>query len=118
MAHFAKIENKKVIEVIVINNENINNLNFPESEPVGQDFIKSIGLTGIWLQASYNSNFRKHFPGPGYSYDPILDSFIPPCPFPSWKLNKNALVWESPVPYPDLNKDYTWNEEKTEWIEI
>ena len=116
MAHFAKIENNQVTEVIVINNENINHLDFPKSELVGQKFINDIGLKGTWLQASYNSNFRKHFPGPGYIYDSSLDAFIPPKPYSSWILNKNTCIWESPVPYPNLKESYTWNESKKQWV--
>lgn len=65
MAHFAKIENKIVTQVIVINNETLNNLEFPDSEPVGQEFIAALGLDGTWKQTSYNANFRGKFAGVG-----------------------------------------------------
>lgn len=68
MAHFAKIENKIVTQVIVVNNEALGNLEFPESEPVGQEFIASLGLEGTWKQTSYNNNFRGVFAGIGYSW--------------------------------------------------
>lgn len=58
MAHFARIEDGKVVQVIVVNNETLGNLEFPESEPVGQEFIASLGFDGLWLQTSYNGNFR------------------------------------------------------------
>ena len=79
-------------------------------------FIKTIGLKGTWLQASYNSNFRKNFPSSGYTYDSSLDAFIPPSPYPSWILNTNACVWEPPVPYPNLKESYTWNESMKQWV--
>lgn len=82
MAHFAEIdETNVVLTVIVINNETIDYLPFPESEPVGQEFIASIGLTGQWLQCSYNDNFRGLYPGPTYRFNPLLGEygeFIPP----------------------------------------
>jgi hypothetical protein len=65
MAHFAKIENKLVTEVIVVNNETLGDLEFPESEAVGQSFIASIGLEGTWKQTSYSAAFRNKFAGVG-----------------------------------------------------
>ena len=50
MAHFAKVENGVVREVIVIGNENA------PDEATGQAFIASIGLEGEWIQTSYNNN--------------------------------------------------------------
>jgi hypothetical protein len=65
MAHFARIENGYVVEVIVVNNETLGDLEFPASEPVGQDFIASLGLSGTWKQTSYNANFREKYAGIG-----------------------------------------------------
>jgi len=69
MAHFAQIQNTIVEQVIVIANETCDNLPFPESEPVGQAFIASLGYTGEWLQTSYNCNFRGTYAGVGYTWD-------------------------------------------------
>lgn len=83
MAHFAEIdETNTVLTVIVVNNETIDYLAFPESEPVGQAFIASIGLEGRWLETSYNDNFRGVYAGVGYIYDETLDEFIAPTPDP------------------------------------
>jgi hypothetical protein len=82
MAHFAKIEDSVVRQVIVINNDDCGGGDFPESEPIGQAFIASIGLTGEWLQTSYNGNFRGTYAGIGYTYDSDLDEFVPP-PMPT-----------------------------------
>ena len=78
MAHFAKMENSLVIEVITVNNDDVDNLPFPQSEPIGQTFIASIGLDGNWLQTSYNNNFRAVYAGIGYTYDAALDIFVAP----------------------------------------
>lgn len=117
MAHFAKIENNKVTQVIVVGNESIQNLKFPDSETVGQDFIRSIGLEGHWLQTSYNGNFRKNFAGTDYTYDQELDAFIPPKPYKSWILDQEKGMWVAPFPYPDNKKDYYWNEDTKGWAE-
>ena len=78
MAHFAKIENDTVTQVIVVSNDDCGGGNFPESEPIGQAFLASLGLTGEWLQTSYNANFRGLYAGAGFTYDAVNDVFVPP----------------------------------------
>lgn len=78
MAHFAKLENGFITEVCTINNDDINNLPYPESEPVGQAFIASLGIAGLWLETSYNNNFRGIYAGIGYTYDEENDVFVAP----------------------------------------
>jgi hypothetical protein len=78
MAHFAQVTNGVVSQVIVIANEDCGGGNYPESEPVGQAFIASLGIAGTWLQTSYHANFRGVYAGIGYIYDPATDTFTPP----------------------------------------
>ena len=79
MAHFARVEDGIVREVIVINNEVLENKSFPESEPIGIAFCKSLyGADTEWLQTSYNKNFRGTYAGSGMIYDPVLDIFTYP----------------------------------------
>ena len=82
MAHFARVKNNVVDEVIVVSNEDCGNLPFPESEPVGQAFIASLGITGEWLQTSYSGSFRNIYAGPGILFDPTLGAYgeflVPP----------------------------------------
>jgi hypothetical protein len=80
MAHFAKVENNIVQEVIVVANSDCGGGEFPESEPIGQAFIASIGLDGEWLQTSYHANFRGLYAGIGFTYDAELDEFVIPAP--------------------------------------
>ena len=81
MAHFALMKDGMVQEVIVINNNVIENKEFPESEPIGIAFCKSIyGENTEWLQTSYNANFRKCYAGAGAMYDAAKDEFIWPGP--------------------------------------
>ena len=101
MSHFAKIENNIVTEVIVAE----------------QDFINS-GLVGdsfLWVQTSYNGNFRKNYAAIGFTYDKTRDAFIPPQPYPSWTLDETTCQWEAPVDYPDDGNMYTWNETDQQW---
>lgn len=119
MAHFARInENNTVEEIIVINNDDCQNLNFPESELIGLEFITSIGLNGNWKQTSYNANFRKKYAGVGDTYDEIRDAFITPKPFTSWTLNEDTCLWESPIERPTDGNLYRWNEDEQSWEEV
>ena len=78
MAHFAKVENGVVQQVIVVADSDCGGGTFPASEPVGQAFIASLGLTGEWKQTSYNANFRDIYAGIGYTYDSVNDVFVAP----------------------------------------
>ena len=83
MAHFAKVNNDIVNDVIVIANADCDDLPFPDSEPIGQAFIASLGIVGTWLQTSYNGNFRGCYASIGYTYDASLGEygeFVAPTP--------------------------------------
>ncbi len=78
MAHFAQINDDNIVQqVIVVSNDDCGGGDFPESEPIGQEFIASIGLQGNWLQTSYHANFRGAYAGIGYRYDATTDTFDP-----------------------------------------
>jgi hypothetical protein len=120
METFVKLdENNVVVWSCPLNNEILNNLTFPESEPVGIAYLTewSQGYTN-WKQTSSLGEYRKNPAGIDYTYDPTLDAFIAPKPFPSWLLNTNTCQWQAPVPYPNDGKFYKWNEETQSWVEI
>jgi hypothetical protein len=114
MAHYAKVSNSLVTQVIVAEAEFFDT--FVDSSP------------GEWIQTSYNTQggvhsksetpLRKNYASVGYTYDSVRDAFIPPQPFPSWTLNEDTCQWEAPVAYPDDDKMYTWDEPTTNWIEV
>jgi hypothetical protein len=120
MAHFAKVVEGTVTQVIVAEPEFFNT--FVDTSP------------GEWIQTSYNTRggvhyqtntnepsedqtkaLRKNYAGIGYTYDAQRDAFIPPKPFNSWILNETSCLWEAPVAYPTDGERYTWNEETTSW---
>jgi len=75
MAHFARIENGIVVEVIRVEND------CAPDEKSGIDFIHETGLSGEWVQTSYNGNpiegkDRGPYAGIGYTYD--KSKFAPP----------------------------------------
>ena len=111
MAHYAKVNNGLVEQVIVAEAEFFDT--FVDSSP------------GTWLQTSYNTHggvhtsggtpLRKNYAGIGFTYDPTRDAFIAPQPFPSWTLDDETCLWNPPTAYPDDDKIYTWNESTTAW---
>ena len=117
MAHFAKIEDNLVTQVIVVDNSDILDESNNESEALGIKICQDL-LGGTWVQTSYNGNFRKNFAGTGFTYDKTRDAFIPAQPYPSWTLDEDTCLWECPVAYPDDGKEYEWNETTTAWDEV
>jgi len=120
MAHFAKVNNGIVEQVIVAEPEFFDT--FVDSSP------------GQWIQTSYNTRggvhydpatgepsadqskaLRKNYAGIGYSYDATRDAFIPPKPYASWLLNDDTCLWQAPAPYPLDDGRYTWNESTQTW---
>lgn len=69
MAHFAKIENGIVTNVVVVDNE---------FEATGEKYLNDLGLEGTWVQTSYNASFGGKFAGIGDSYDAKKKVFIAP----------------------------------------
>jgi hypothetical protein len=78
MAHFARVDNGLVSQVIVVSNDDCGGGDFPASEPIGQAFIASIGLEGEWRQTSYSASFRQKYAGIGDTFSEELDAFIAP----------------------------------------
>jgi hypothetical protein len=120
MAHFAQIdENSQVVQTIVISNDVLNNLEFPQSEPIGVAFCKSLyGENTVWLQCSYNNNFRKQYATVGSTYIKEKDIFILPKPvgYPSWILNDD-YDWVPPIQRP-TDTVYWWNEKILSWVAV
>ena len=126
MAHFAKIGlNSRVIETVVVHNNELLDADGLEQELNGIDFLTKLTGWSIWKQTSYNTYggehklggtpFRKNYGSVGFTYDEDRDAFIPPKPYNSWILNENTCLWEAPVSYPDDDKNYTWNEANQTW---
>jgi hypothetical protein len=115
MAHFAKVVDGIVTQVNVIDEEYFH-------------ANRETRYTGQWVQTSYNTQggvhllggtpLRKNYAGIGYTYDEVRDAFYAPQPYPSWTLNEDSCIWESPVAYPTDDKMYTWNEDNQNWEEV
>tara|TARA_B100000941_G_C28345262_1_gene468866 strand:+ start:234 stop:593 length:360 start_codon:yes stop_codon:yes gene_type:complete len=111
MAHYAKVKDGIVVQVIVAE----------------ENFFKTFvdDSPGEWIQTSYNTlggkhllggkPLRKNYAAVGYSYDKEKDAFIPPKRYDSWVLNKDTCLWEPPVAMPDDGKFYDWDESAKGW---
>ena len=115
MAHYAKVQDEKVVTVIVAEKEFFDT--FVDETP------------GKWVQTSYNTRggvhyepnsntpssdqskaLRKNYAGIGFVYDSDKDAFYEPQPYASWKLNDTSCIWEPPIAKPDDGKGYYWDE--------
>ena len=104
MSHFAKIDKNNVVTEIIV---------------AEQDFIDTeVDDSSLWIQTSYNNNFRKQFAGKGYTYDKVNDVFISPKPYASWTLDA-SFDWQPPTAEPEIgDTKYNWNEDTTSWDEV
>jgi len=117
LAHFAQLKNNIVTKVIVVSDKDTADEHGVEKEDIGIVFCSNL-LGGTWKQTSYNDRIRKNYAGVGYTYDEILDAFVPPKPFASWLLDTDKAQWKAPIDMPVDDKKYAWNEETTSWIEL
>jgi hypothetical protein len=119
MAHFAKLKSGNIVEKVeVVSNE------VATTEQAGIDFLREFYNEphAVWVQTSYNHNFRKNYAGIGYYYDEARDAFIAPKLYESWILDEETCLWQPPIPYPSNSitdeKTYKWNEVTKSWDEI
>ena len=123
MAHFAKVQDGIVTQVIVAEPEFFDT--FVDSSP------------GEWIQTSYNTRggvhyqpdsntpsadqskaLRKNYAGVGYTYDRERDAFIPPKPYSRWVLDEQTCLWVAPTQYPEDGKLYRWDDTAGNWVEV
>lgn len=109
MAHFAKIVDGIVTEIVVVDNQH---------EANGEAYLNSLGLEGKWIQTSYNANFGKKFAAVGDTYVASTGNFKPAQPFASWTWSASKWAWEPPLARPVDGKYYEWHEESLNWVEI
>lgn len=124
MAHYARVENGIVKDVIVAEQEFIDNL---VSDKAGS-WIKTSYNTVAGVHVNGGTPLRKNFASVGYTYDKTRDAFIPPKQHASWTLNETTCRYEPPVAYPsgaaNSNKVFVWDEDAyqadntTGWVEV
>ena len=120
MAHYAFLdENNIVTQVIVGKDEGEDGIDWEQhyGDFVGQ-VCKRTSYNTCANQHPNGTPFRKNYAGIGFSYDPVLDAFIPPKPYSSWLLNETTCIWDPPIPRPQDGKFYDWDESTMSWVEV
>jgi hypothetical protein len=144
MAHFAKLgANRKVIQVLTLDNKDMKNADGVEDESVGQQYLEKHNNwpAQMWIQTSYNTlqnkhnsgdnskAFRGNYAGIGYIWDEDNNIFWPKKPYASWVKNTTDARWQSPIgDAPELTAEqqsqneadthiwsYVWNESGQSW---
>ena len=117
MAHFAKVIDGLVTQVIVADDDFPTN--YVDDSP------------GTWIQTSYNTRggvhydengvpdngiaIRGNYAGIGYVYDQENDVFYPKQPYSSWTISAPTWIWTPPTPRPETGI-YDWDESIKSWI--
>jgi hypothetical protein len=116
MAHYAFLDEDNVVTEVIVG---IDETELIEGKSPEEWYGEFRGQRCV--RTSYNAatnGFRKNYAGIGFTYHVVLDAFIPPKPFDSWVLNTDTCNWEAPIPYPDGDLMYAWNEEVGDWEAI
>jgi len=112
MAHYAFLDSNNIVtEVITGRNEDevvdgISDWETYYGNIRNQDCVRT----------SYNGNIRFNYAGIGFTYDADRDAFISPKPYESWVLDEETCRWAAPVPYPEDDVMYQWDEETIDWV--
>lgn len=118
MAYYAILDKRNVVVRVIVGRnpgENAHDATWWETYYGGK-------LTGYDMKSGVDtkggSALRKNYAGIGYTYDPVLDAFIPPKPFASWVIDAAAGQYKAPVEYPKDGKAYAWDEATVSWVEV
>jgi len=123
MATFAKLadDGKTVVNILAFDKAKTTKNN-EINEEVGQGYLyRTHGWPPeLWRISEIEKGvpYRKNSANIGYTYDSALDGFIQPKEHPSWTLNETTCRWEAPIPQPDDNKVYRWDEANLSWVEM
>ena len=121
MATFAKLadDGKTVINILAFDKVKTTKNN-QINEEVGQGYLyRNHGWPAeLWKISEIEKGvpYRKNSAAIGHTYDSTRDAFIAPQPYPSWILNETTCKWEAPIPRPDDDKVYDWDEENQAWV--
>ena len=113
MAHYAYINDNNIVVAVTVGKDETELINGLDTET-----YYAQGTPYTVKRTSYNGKIRKNYAGIGFTYDAQRDAFIAPKPFNSWVLNEDTCRWQAPTPRPLNDKNYVWDEDTLNWIEI
>ena len=102
MIQWARLNEDNIIVDITISEDSV----------FGGDWLAE-NFGGIWTELPNERGL-----GLGGYWDETRQAFIPFKSYPSWILNEQTLVWEAPVPKPNDDGDYGWDEQAVAWKEV
>jgi hypothetical protein len=113
MAHYAFLDENNIVTEVIVGVDETELIEGLDPETWYGNFRNQ-----VCKRTSYNAKIRGIYAGIGMAYNPSLDIFIPLRPFPSWVMNSQGSNWEAPVPMPNDEFQYDWNEETLSWDKI
>jgi hypothetical protein len=127
MSHFAKLDDNNIVIFVTVGRQEDDGKEAELCARTGDRYVQTSYNTrgGVHYDpatgepsADQSKALRKNYAGLGYTYDEARDAFIPPKPYPSWLLNEDSCLWESPVPYPEGDGFYNWDEDSQSWLMV
>lgn len=111
MAHYAFLDDNNMVTEVIVGIDETELIEGKDPETWYGEFR---GQT--CKRTSYNGKIRKNYAGIGFTYDAARDAFIAPKPFASWVLDEETCRWQAPLPYPEGELMYRWDEEAGDWV--
>lgn len=111
MAHYAFLNENNVVTEVIVGVDETELIEGLDTETWYSNFKKQ-----KCVRTSYNSKIRGTYAAIGYTYNLDEDIFITPQPYESWI--RNGSFWYPPIPYPNENKLFQWDENRLNWVEI
>jgi hypothetical protein len=117
LQRYAKLVNDVVIKLHILSVDAITNEDGQIDEAVGSSLLAQIhdDVPENFIACELESGPRGLYVRPGYVYHREIDQFRPQQTFPSWIFNETNWEWEAPVPQPQDDQKYYWDEESVEW---
>jgi len=116
MSHFAKLDENNVVVFVTRGRQEDDGKEADLCARTGERYVQTSYNTKAGVHLLGGTPLRKNYAGIGYVYDELRDAFIPPKPYSSWLLNEDTCLWECPVPYPDDDGIYNWDDDNQQWV--
>lgn len=96
MAHYAYLDENNIVVTVTVGKDETELIDGLDTET-----YYAQGTPYTVKRTSYNSKIRKNYAGIGFSYDPVLDAFIPP------KCHDEAILDETICQWTCTNETHT-----------
>jgi len=116
MSHFAKLDNNNVVIFVTVGRQEDDGKEAELCARTGDRYVQTSYNTSGGVHRLGGTPLRKNYAGIGYTYDQQRDAFVPPQPYASWLLDEATCLWVPPVPMPDGDELYSWDEATTSWL--